>query len=606
MKKALLLLSTVLVLMMCTFGANSHAALTQCDFSDPKNHTVDGWDLSQFIANYNAGDLDADVNKDGIVDSKDVAHFALFFGKSRLPNILLIIADDVGIDVVTGNTQAYPLPIPGMYPDLISSLEGIYGVGSGVRGHPASVPVLDSLSQQGMRFSNAWAQPFCSPSRATMITGLFADKTQVKKPYDPLSGYNTTFVQRLKYEANYSTAAIGKWHLAGDSPEWSGVRPREAGFDFFRGNFMSYVPDYWSYEVHVQDETTTGTDYHTEFPPPTRHLDEGTTPAIGPTKYAPVVKAADTIDWINAQTNENPDKPWFVWLAFNLSHVTFQYIGDEGKMVVPDQDTLDAATQDELEGLTGCLGSTGLFGGTSVGSCDGRQLMRAMTNSMDTVIGKVLDVIDSLDSDTYVIFIGDNGTPMYGWPQFGAQIDNMYITINNRGKGTPYESGCRVPLVIRGPGITAGSQSAEFVHEADLFATCLELAGLEVAPGNFDYLDSAGNSVQLDAVSLTPLLFGSAAPPSRDPNEGYLLTETSYAGNKVGARNETYKVIVKQSYFGTTYEFYNLINDPLEEYPLNKPGSCTNYTNGTWTPEANPEWHYCRLIEVINNYSIFP
>ena len=177
MKKALFLLSTVLVLMMCTFGASSHAAFTQCDFSDPKNHNVDGWDLSQFIANYDAEDLHADVNKDGIVDSKDVAHFALFFGKSRLPNILLIIADDVGIDVVTGNTQTNP-PIPGIYPGLIADLLDLYSTHpnvNNINGKPASVPVLDSLSQQGMRFSNAWAQPFCSPSRATMITGLFED-----------------------------------------------------------------------------------------------------------------------------------------------------------------------------------------------------------------------------------------------------------------------------------------------------------------------------------------------------------------------------------------------------------------------------------------------
>ena len=605
MKKALLLLSTILVLMMCTFGASSHAALTQCDFSDPKNHTVDGWDLSQFIANYDAGDLDADVNKDGIVDSKDVAHFALFFGKSRLPNILLIIADDVGIDVVTGNTQTEP-PIPGMYPGLIADLLDLYSTHpnvNNINGKPASVPVLDSLSRQGMRFSNAWAQPYCSPSRATIITGLFEDKTQVKKPDDPLSGYHTTFVQRLKDEANYSTAAFGKWHLAGASPSWSGVRPRQAGFNFFRGNFMSYVPDYWNYVVHVQDGNTTGTDYNTESAPPTRSLPEGTTPAIASTKYAPVVKAADTIDWINARTTENPDKPWFVWLAFNLSHVTFEYLGAQGKMVVPNADTLDDPSWQEMHDCGGT------FGSNIVGSCTGRQLMRAMTNSMDTVIGKVLDVIDSLDSDTYVIFIGDNGTPMYGYP-IGNQIDNMYITINGRGKGTPYESGCRVPLVIRGPGITAGSQSAEFVHETDLFATCLELAGLEVKPEWLVYHDSQNNPADLDAGSLAPLLFGPATTPNRDPNEGYLLTEVGACyGNpdRVGARNATYKVICETNTSNFNCKFYNLIDDPLEEHPITSPGEkpsdCTNF--GTWS-QIERRWNYCQLIEVIKNYSIFP
>ena len=65
MKKELLILTTVLVLMMCTFGASSHAEIRYCDFSNPKNHTIDGWDLSQFIASYTEPDSSADVNRDG-------------------------------------------------------------------------------------------------------------------------------------------------------------------------------------------------------------------------------------------------------------------------------------------------------------------------------------------------------------------------------------------------------------------------------------------------------------------------------------------------------------------------------------------------------------
>jgi arylsulfatase A-like enzyme len=223
--------------------------------------------------------------------------------------------------------------------------------------------------------------------------------------------------------------------------------------------------------------------------------------------------------------------------------------------------------------------------------------MRAMTNSMDTVIGKVLAAVDSVPSDTYVIFIGDNGT-------WSTVMDNMYITKDGRGKTTPYESGARVPLAIRGPGIAAGGNSSDFVHAVDLFSTCLQLAGLEVAPAELVYKDYQGNPSELDGVSLTPILFGNSTSV-RDPDNGYLLTEVGYNGIKVGARNATYKVI-RQQYFPNQNLFYNLTDDPLEEYPLATPGSCTNYTNGTWQPETNPEWHYCRLVEVINFYSIFP
>ena len=566
-----------IILMTIFFGVSSHAAIRQCDFSDPKDHTVDGWDLSQFVALYAAHDSLADVNGDGLVDSADVAHFAGFFGISHAPNILLIIADDVGIDVATN-----------MYTGLIEDLEDIYGVGSGVKGRPASLPVLkDRLADQGMVFSNVWAQPFCSPSRATIITGLFEDKTQVKMPDNPLLSYHTTFVQLLK-QSGYSTAMIGKWHLAGSSPSWSGVRPRQAGFDLFRGNFMAYIPDYWSYDVHIQDDDTTGTDYRTESAP-TKSL-----PGIAATTYAPVVKGSDAIEWIQARHVENPEKPWFVWLAFNTSHVTTQSV----PMVVPDFDTLDDASRSEM---SGCGGT---FGSNTVGDCAGPELMRAMANSMDTVIGKVLDVVDSLGSNTYVIFVGDNGTPMYG-TTYGNQIDNMYITKAGRGKGTVFESGCRVPMAIRGPNIAAGTQINESNHIADLYNTILTLSGLTPLEKNYN---NTGAEVDSDSKTLTPILFGSATTPRRDPEEGYLLTETGgfFGGNKVGARNATYKVLCTTNTSTSNCSFYNLLLDPLEEDPrTDKPSSCENYYNDTWTT-ADPQWHYCYLIEMINNYSIFP
>jgi arylsulfatase A-like enzyme len=223
--------------------------------------------------------------------------------------------------------------------------------------------------------------------------------------------------------------------------------------------------------------------------------------------------------------------------------------------------------------------------------------MRAMTNAMDTVIGKILDKVDSLDSDTYVIFIGDNGTPMYGGT-LGDQIDNMYLNPSNRAKGSAYEGGAHVPMAIRGPGIAAGGQSSEPVHVADLSATILTLAGLTPPTQNYN---KAGALVDSDSKSLTPVLFGSTSP-LRDPNEGYLLTETNvtqWSTYIVGARNATYKVVCTTA---SNCTFYNLVSDPLEQSPLSKPGSCSDFR--TW-PTSNPDWHYCRLMEVLTNYSIF-
>jgi arylsulfatase A-like enzyme len=97
---------------------------------------------------------------------------------------------------------------------------------------------------------------------------------------------------------------------------------------------------------------------------------------------------------------------------------------------------------------------------------------------MDTIIGKVLEFVDKQDPNTYIIYLGDNGTWMFGEKR--EFIDNMYITRQDRGKGTAYESGARVEMAIRGPRIKAGSKSEVPVHAVDLFSTILEMAGLDV------------------------------------------------------------------------------------------------------------------------------
>jgi hypothetical protein len=306
-----------------------------------------------------------------------------------------------------------------------------------------------------------------------------------------------------------------------------------------------------------------------------------------------VVKVADTIEWIKVKEAEDSNKPWFVWLAFNLSHVTIRQ--QPSAMCVPNADTLDAKSISEMKECGGT------FGSSNVGSCSGEALMRAMTNSLDSIFGKLLDAVDAIDPNTYVIYIGDNGTAMYGWPNMDF-IDNMYITRKGRGKGTAYESGTLVPMIIRGPQIAANIQNNSYAHVVDLFSTILELAGL-VPPADVSNSDGTG-TVPVDSVSLTPILFNKAKA-TRDADTGYILNENKNLmknGTRwVGAQNATYKVVCIDS--PSNCEFFNLTNDPLEEYQLAKPESCADYVNGQWTP-ADPQWHYCRLTEIVAKESI--
>jgi arylsulfatase A-like enzyme len=502
-------------------------------------------------------------------------------GPSKNPNILLIIGDDIGIDVTTD-----------MYPGIIDNLTKQYGPSGHnhpkykeIDGRPASVPVLDTLARSGMRFSQTWAQPFCSPTRTSLLTGLYSAKTGVLDYLGALSKTHHSFVRDLKEKGGYSTAVFGKWHIAGLG-RYTGMMPKEAGFDLYLGNLSGGVQTYFDYEYHIQDDTTPPGEFRTEKPP-VRSL-----PGVAPTTFAPVVKTSNAINWITEQEKKNPDKPWFVWFAFNLSHITGKQLPNP--MVIPNKDTMDEKTLKEVEA---CMGPDGEFGSANVGSCSSETLMRAMTNTMDTMIGKLLETVDRLDSNTYVIYMGDNGTWMFGPKR--EFIDNMYITKQGRSKGTAYESGVRVSMAIRGPGIKPGSRSDEWVHTTDLFSTILDLAGLDI-PKTVPNKKGDGME-ELDSVSLAPVLFKGASG-LRDPNKGYLLSETINPVKQnlmeVGARNKTYKVICDNKAETDNCVFYNLVDDPIEEYPLKKPDSCTNYQNGTWTPE-DPEWNFCHLQEVI-------
>ena len=155
-------------------------------------------------------------------------------GTSPRPNIMLIISDDIGLDATTG-----------MYPGMIDDLVKKYGPSGHnhpdykkIDDKPASTPVLDKLSKQGMRFTHVWAHPFCSPTRATLLTGLYAAKTRVATYADALSPKHTSFVRMLKDDGGYSTAVFGKWHIAGlgGRNPYPGMKPKQAGFDIFKGN----------------------------------------------------------------------------------------------------------------------------------------------------------------------------------------------------------------------------------------------------------------------------------------------------------------------------------------------------------------------------------
>jgi len=183
------------------------------------------------------------------------------------PNILLVIADDVGLD---------------------SSAQ------FDVSGDVPATPVLDDLADQGLVFENAWSNPSCSPTRAGILTGKYGFRTGVLTPEDSLAASETSLQSYIHQylPGKYSDAVIGKWHLAQSARNLD--HPADLGIGYFAGLLGGGVGDYENWLLTVDGEQSTEREYVTS-------------------------KLVDlAVDWIGEQ-----DRPWFLWLAFNAPHTPF-------------------------------------------------------------------------------------------------------------------------------------------------------------------------------------------------------------------------------------------------------------------------------------------
>ena len=191
---------------------------------------------------------------------------------SSPPNILLIIADDVGIDPIIGYEEG---------------------------AIKANTPNIESLINNGLTFMNFWAYPVCSPTRAAILTGKYGYRTGVLQPSDELPLAETSLQSYISTNSNtdYATAVIGKWHLSGNDRSFN---PEVFGIDHFAGIITGGVNDYYDWALTEDGMNTNQQTYAT-----TR-----------------ITELA--IDWVAAQ-----EKPWFVWLAYNAAHTPFHLPPDE-------------------------------------------------------------------------------------------------------------------------------------------------------------------------------------------------------------------------------------------------------------------------------------
>ncbi|MFT7419601.1 MAG: arylsulfatase B, partial [Arcticibacterium sp.] len=136
------------------------------------------------------------------------------------PNILFIVADDLGKDAINGFTEGSIKP---------------------------NTPNIDAIRKGGLSFNNFWTYPTCTPTRSSIITGKYGYRTGVKGAGDILDQSEITLQKHISDNTNnnYASALVGKWHLSGNG---LGADPESFGIDYFAGLIRGVADDYYEWK----------------------------------------------------------------------------------------------------------------------------------------------------------------------------------------------------------------------------------------------------------------------------------------------------------------------------------------------------------------------
>ena len=382
-----------------------------------------------------------------------------------------------------------------------------YGDVSAYQASDVQTPNIDRIGSDGMLFTAMRANcTVCSPSRAALLTGRYADRvgvpgvirTQPENSWGYLDPNVPTLATELK-KTGYHTAIIGKWHLGLESPN----TPNERGFDHFHG-FLGDMMD--SYTTHLRD----GQNF--------MRLNSET---INPKGHATDIFGQAAVQYLRDRSH-HPDQPFFLYLAYNAPHFPIEPPAEWLEKVKQRAPHLD----------------------------EKRALNVAFIEHLDHSIGKVLEWLEptGFAQNTIVVFTADNG---------GSLPHGQSNTPWRGGKQDHYDGGLRVPFMVRWPAqIQPGSRSDYQGLNFDLFPTFLELAGAQPAP-------------DLDAVSLVPLLKGSSISSPRDLYFTRREGGAAYGGKSYEALiRGDYKLMQNDPF--SPLELYNLKTDPQEQTNLAK------------------------------------
>lgn len=354
----------------------------------------------------------------------------------RLPNVVIVFTDDQG------------------YGDV-----GCYGA----KGF--TTPNLDRMAEEGMRFTSFYvSQAVCSASRASLLTGCYAERVSIRGALMPWSenGFHPdeeTIAELLK-KRGYATAIFGKWHL-GHHKEFL---PLQHGFDEYFG--LPYSNDMWpvDYSGRPLTDEDPGEKPSKLFYPVLPLID-------GNEKVAEILSLDDQATLTTQYTeravhfiDSNKDRPFFLYVPHSMAHVP--------------------------------LGVSDKFKGKSQQGMYGDVIME-----IDWSVGEILKALEryGLDHNTLVIFASDNGP----WLNYGNHAGSAYPL--REAKGTAWEGGVRVPCIMRWPGrIPAGAICDKMASTIDILPTLAAITGAPL-PKN-----------RIDGVNILPLMEGAEGAHPRD------------------------------------------------------------------------------------------
>jgi arylsulfatase A-like enzyme len=379
------------------------------------------------------------------------------FAAARRPNLLIILADDLGYgDMQANNPQRGKIPTPHM----------------------------DRLAAQGMRFTDGHSSSgCCSPTRYTLLTGRYHWRSRLQQGIvgvwgEPLIAPDRLTIGRLAQQHGYRTACIGKWHLGRDWPIAKEQRPFFEGFGGQRGggaNVATQLTDahraVWQ-KVFSQPipggPTTRGFDeyFGTDVPnwPPYCFIENDRTSGI-PTELLPAAKLVK-----NQASLQGPAlKDWQLESILPaLAERASDFIARQTKVGQPFLLYLPLTAPH-----TPISPNEAWRGKSAIGHPYADFVMET-----DAAIGRVLQALqDSGAADnTFVFFTSDNGCARYiGVEELEARGHFPSGPLRDY-KASVYEGGHRIPFVVRWPGVVRpGSVCKQLVHQADLMATLAEI-----------------------------------------------------------------------------------------------------------------------------------